>query len=199
MANSIEVRVPDEIMDYKESIVMGLSLRQLLFGTIALGTSVPVFFLLKSVNEDLAVFATMAVSAPSFLVGFVKKDGYTFENYFKIHFKNFLSKSKRGYETEPQDELPIECEKYRSIVMDKMATADESDDKKGSEINNAAKKRKKRKSTNTTVCESEFIEIRAKDDERKRKAAYKSLTTAKRRSRAKKQKKKKTSENRSCA
>ena len=33
---SIEVRVPEEIKDYKESIIAGLSIRQLLCGGVAL-------------------------------------------------------------------------------------------------------------------------------------------------------------------
>jgi hypothetical protein len=120
LANSIEVRVPDEIMDYKESIIAGLSIRQLVCGGVALLCGVPTFFLLKGISEDLAMYTTMAVVAPAFLIGFIKKDGYTFEKYAKIRIYNFLSKSKRGYETNPQDSLPIEHEEYRQIVMEQL-------------------------------------------------------------------------------
>lgn len=171
MAGSIEVRVPEEIMDYKESIIMGLSLRQLICGSIALGVGIPTFFLLKDINEDLATYATMIVVIPAFLVGFIKKDGYNFETYFKIRLYNFFAKAKRGYETELQNGLPIESEEYRAIMQEKLK---EESEKKGSEkvvrSNNKAKKSK-----NQYRPEFELIEVTKKSTKRKRKAAYKSL------------------------
>ena len=51
---SIEVRVPEEIADYKESIIAGLSIRQLICGGIALLCGIPTFLLFK--NKTLCFF-----------------------------------------------------------------------------------------------------------------------------------------------
>ena len=111
---SIEVRVPEEIADYKESIIAGLSIRQLVCGGIALLCGVPTFLLLKNINSDLATYATMIVTIPAFCLGFIKKDGYNFETFLKIKLYAFFSKNQRGYETNIEKNiLPIEVEQYR--------------------------------------------------------------------------------------
>ncbi|MBR1442878.1 MAG: PrgI family protein [Firmicutes bacterium] len=171
MAGSIEVRIPEEIMEYKESILMGLSVRQLVCGSIALAVGIPTFFLLKGISEDLATYATMVVVIPAFLVGFIKKDGYNFETYFKIRLYNFFAKSKRGYETELQDGLPIDVEEYRAIMQE---INSEDNVKKGSEKSvRSNSKTKKAKKLYRPECE--FIEVTEKSIKRKRKAAYKSI------------------------
>jgi hypothetical protein len=92
---SIEVRVPEEIKDYKESIIAGLSIRQLACGAVAFGCGVPTFLLLRNINMDLATYATMAAVVPAFCIGFIRKGGYTFEKYLKIKLKAVFGKNKR--------------------------------------------------------------------------------------------------------
>jgi hypothetical protein len=186
---SIEVRVPEEIYDYKESIIAGLSLRQLICGGIAMAMGLPAFFLLKDINEDLATYVTMAVVIPAFCVGFIKKDGYNFETFAKIRLYSMFSKSKRTYETNPEEnEIPVESEEYRLYK-------DEKEIKRGE--NNVRQKNKKVKNRTIDREECEFVEISEKNSERKRKAIYQSLAKAKRNNRKEKPKKEKTAEGRS--
>ena len=184
---SIEVRVPEEIKDYKESIVAGLSIRQLACGAIALGCGIPTFLLLRHINNDVATYCTMAVTVPAFCVGFIKKNGYTFEKYIKIKFRAMFGRNKRTYETKG-DLPPIEVEEYREILQ-KQAEAEKNEGikKNKGELKVVKKKRVSAK----TARESEIIEITAQSDARKRKAAYKAIKNKERVNRTKKQAKEK--------
>ena len=187
---ALEVRIPDEIKDYKESIIAGLSIRQMICGSIALLCGIPTFLLLKNINEDVATYATMAVVAPAFCVGFIKKDGYTFEVFLKIRLNAMFAKSKRGYETDSEKNYyPDEIERYRQF-SDEISAEDEQDkkDKEVKKIDRSKKGKAKTREPN----EYELIEVTEKSIERKRKAAYKSLKAAARANRKKKPKEEKT-------
>ena len=176
---SIEVRVPEEISDYKESIVAGLSVRQLICGGAAFLCGIPTFMLLKDFNMDIATYATMIVVVPAFCVGFIKKDGYNFEHYLKIRLKAMFCKHKQSYETDPDaNELPAEVEKYREAVQEyyrELEEAEENDrtsKKKGGSVH-FKKKRKRNRSNHRN--ETDFIEVTKKSSKRARKAAFKSI------------------------
>ncbi len=196
---SIEVRVPEEIEDYKESIVAGLSVRQLVCSGIALLCGIPTFLLLKNINADLATYSTMIVVVPAFCVGFIKKDGYNFETYLKIRLYNLLSKPQRGYESNPDENvLPIEVEEYRAAIQVvqkeeiKQAASNANKKKRGEKFVLFKKKCQNRKVKATARYEYDLAEISAKSIKRKRKAAYKSIKAAEGYHREKKQKEEKT-------
>lgn len=177
---SIEVRVPEEIKEYKESIIAGLSVRQLICGGAALLCGIPTFLLLKNINMDLATYATMAVTIPAFCVGFIKKGGYNFETYLKIRLYTFFVKSKRGYETHiDRNSLPIEVEQYRQAAQAIMAEEKENENKKGGRERAVHKEKQVSGGyAKTTKTEHDFIEVTEKSIKRKRKAAYKSIKAA---------------------
>lgn len=116
---SIEVRVPEEIKDYKENIIAGLSVRQLICGGIALLCGIPTFLLLKNINMDIATYATMLVVVPAFCVGFIKKDGYTFENYIKIRMRSYFVKTAEYMKQSP---IKILFPQNRDIIQKIMST-----------------------------------------------------------------------------
>ena len=96
---SIEVRIPKEIKEYKEKIIFGLNLRQLISvfigGVICLST----FFIIKPiVGVDLATDIIIIEAIPIFAFGFIKVRSFNFETYAKIFIKHKLGKSKRTYE-----------------------------------------------------------------------------------------------------
>lgn len=96
---SIEVRIPKEIKEYKEKIIFGLNLRQLISvlvgGIICLST----FFLIKPiVGVDLASDIIIIEAIPIFAFGFIKVRSFNFETYAKIFLKHKLGKNKRTYE-----------------------------------------------------------------------------------------------------
>ncbi|MBR1441998.1 MAG: PrgI family protein [Firmicutes bacterium] len=186
---SIEVRVPEEIKDYKESIVAGLSIRQLLCGGVALLMGVPTFLLLRNIDQDLATYATMAVVVPAFCIGFIKKDGYNFETFLKIKLQSFFGKNKRTYETNTTSHiLPIEIEEYAEVYEEMNKEKQEMEKERGGKC---VRNKKKRKSERTTKqSEYDLIEVTAKTVKRKRKTAYKNIKAAARANRAKKQEEK---------
>ena len=187
----IEVRVPDEIKDYKESIVAGLSIRQLVCGAIALGCGIPTFLLLKNFSNDLATYATMAVTVPAFCVGFIKKDGYTFEKYIKIRFKAMFGKSKRTYQTKG-NLPPVEVEEYREELQKYLAEKqlEELKERKSKKKMGGVRVAKKCVSSNAKR-EAEIIEITTQSPERKRKAAFKAIKSTEKSRRKEEQKDKK--------
>ena len=187
---SIEVRVPEEIKDYKESIVAGLSIRQLACGGVALGCGIPTFLLLRNINMDLATYATMVVVIPAFCVGFIKKGGYTFEKYIKIKIRAAFGKNKRTYETKG-DAPPIEVEEYRAyyqqLAAEQAKTEENGTNKKEVVKNIHSKgKRNSKKAQRKDKREYEIAEITAQSLKRTRKTAYKAIKTAGRTSRKKK-------------
>jgi hypothetical protein len=196
---SIEVRVPEEIADYKESIVAGLSIRQLVCGGIAMVCGVPTFLLLKNVNADLATYTTMAVTIPAFCIGFIKKDGYNFETYLKIRLYTLFSKNQRGYETDNYaNELPIEVEEYRPIIQKLQAEKEVNEDKKRGE-NRVIKKEKQvsRGVAKQTKTEYDLVEVTEKSLKRARKTAYKKFKATAGGNRKEKQEEKEKTESRS--
>lgn len=202
---SIEVRVPEEIADYKESIIAGLSIRQLVCGGIALLCGIPTFLLLKNINSDLATYATMIVTIPAFCLGFIKKDGYNFETFLKIKLYTFFSKNQRGYETNIEKNiLPVEVEQYRQAIQEMMAEEEKEITQQGKKRGDkrVLKKREQRhKSKNKGKAKPEYdlVEITKKSAERKRKTAYKSIKAAAGNNRKEKQKKPKKTKSRGGA
>ena len=200
---SIEVRVPEEIADYKESIIAGLSIRQLVCGGAALLCGVPTFLLLKNINADLATYATMVVTIPAFCLGFIKIDGHNFETFLKIKLYSFFSKNQRGYETNIEENiLPIEVEQYRQAIQEAIAEEEKKNMQQGKNrgdrrVLSKTEQRRKSKNKGKTKPEYDLVEITKKGTERKRKAAYKSLKAATRSNRKKKQKTPKKTESRS--
>lgn len=82
---SIEVRVPEEITDYKAKILFGLTGRQILGACIGSLIGFGSYYFIKPlVGEDTAMFITMALSSPVFAWGFISPEGYAFEKYLKI-------------------------------------------------------------------------------------------------------------------
>ena len=175
---SIEVRVPEEIKDYKESIVAGLSIRQLACGAVAFGCGIPTFLLLRNINMDFATYATMVVVIPAFCVGFIRKNGYTFEKYIKIKVKAMFGKNKRTYVT-MGTAPPIEVEDYRAYYQQIMVEQAENEGKKNKEEVgkniHSKEKRNTKKTCRKNEREYEIAEISKKGYKRARKAAYKAI------------------------
>ena len=62
----MEVRIPKEVRDYQEAVFFGLSMRQFIFSILAIGVSVGLYFILRSIVGEAEI-------------GFVKYNGMTAE------------------------------------------------------------------------------------------------------------------------
>lgn len=199
---SIEVRVPEEIENYKESLVFGLSGRQLVWGAVALFVGLPLFFGTRKLtgNDYISFAVALPVITLSFCMGFKKFDGYNFETFAKIMLYSLFSKDKRGYEYDSEANAePIEVETFRAEIQKKRKEEerkkieDSLSNKKGG-IHIAHKQSKircKKKIKRTTIPEYELVEVSEKTIQRKRKNAATEIKVAARKNRKSKSKKEK--------
>ena len=96
----LEVRIPKEITEYKEKILFGLSWRQLLCFAIAIGLGVVSYLLLlPHIGADAASYIVIIEVIPVFAVGFVRKNGFTFEKYVAMILRHMFITRKRKYKT----------------------------------------------------------------------------------------------------
>lgn len=211
----LEVRVPDDINEYHERIIAGLSIRQLISIGAAIAVAVPSFFLLRNISMELAVYAPMVVAIPIVLVGFFKKDGYFFEDLVMIRLKYYFSRTRRGYETDVENnQLPIEAEGCRRLIQDyykeveTRKTAESLGKNKGFGLlrkkeegesekivfdkKEKIKERKSGKAHKGKTRESYLIEVSAKNSKAKRKAAAKAIKASTRSYRTAERKEEKT-------
>lgn len=113
---SIEVRIPKEIKEYKEKIIFGLSLRQLISVSIAGIVCLSTYFLTKPfLGSNLASDIIIIEAMPIFAFGFIKVRGLNFEEYAVIFLKHKLGRNKRTYE----NKLSIEYIKNENIENSK--------------------------------------------------------------------------------
>ncbi len=98
----IEIKIPKEIRDFKSKVIFNLTVRQIISLVVALIINVPLYIFSKNLfGEDTAGWLIIIISAPIFLIGFVKKDGMSYEKYFLIMLRfNFLTPRIRKYKTE---------------------------------------------------------------------------------------------------
>lgn len=98
---SIEVRIPKEITEYKEKILFGLTIRQLLCFALAIILGIGSYLLLKIyVGKEIASYVVIIEVLPIFATGFFKKNGFTFEQYVRLILRHKLGRTKRKYQTE---------------------------------------------------------------------------------------------------
>lgn len=78
----IEVKIPKEIRQYKESIFFGLSARQFFCAILAVVIAVCVYMLLGQViGKETASWLCIVLAAPAAMAGFFSYNGMTFEQF----------------------------------------------------------------------------------------------------------------------
>lgn len=98
----IERPIPKEIKDFKEKVVFGLTIRQLVATIITLGICIPTYVLGRPyVGDEVASWACILVGVPSIAFGFFSKNGMTFEKYVGAIVKSsVILPTQRKYKTE---------------------------------------------------------------------------------------------------
>ena len=82
----ITIRIPKDIREYKEKILAGLTIRQLICTIITLGIVVPLYFLGSGVIPDeLLSWTVILIAAPIVSIGFIKIHKMPFEKFI-VHF-----------------------------------------------------------------------------------------------------------------
>ncbi|MCU7194811.1 hypothetical protein GMA43_11885 [Turicibacter sanguinis] len=98
---SLEVKIPKEITEYEGKIIFGLTGRQILASFVAIGTMLIIYpNVTKLLGEKVGQPIAMLIIVPIWLVGFVKKDGLSFEKYALNIIRFYFSKKKRYFSTD---------------------------------------------------------------------------------------------------
>jgi len=100
MANGLMTDIPKEITAYKEKIIAGRTIRQIICLSLAILIGFAAFAVAKfgfGTSTDKATDILIPFTIPFLLVGFFKKDGYPFEKYILIMLKHHLGAKKKKY------------------------------------------------------------------------------------------------------
>ena len=95
----IEVKIPKEVRQHKESIFFGLSLRQFICSILAVAIAAGVYLGLgKVVSKDSASWLCILLAAPMAMAGFFSYNGLNFEQFIWAFIKSeFLCAGERPY------------------------------------------------------------------------------------------------------
>lgn len=87
----VEVKINREIRNYTETMFFGLSLRQFIFSALACAAAVGLYFLLKPhVGTETVSWVCVLGAAPFAVLGFVKYNGMTAEQFIIAWIKSEL-------------------------------------------------------------------------------------------------------------
>lgn len=78
----IVVKIPKDIREYKEKIMLGLNARQLISVIVAITICIPTYIVgRKYMSDDSISWVIILISFPLGMIGFLKKNGMAFEKY----------------------------------------------------------------------------------------------------------------------
>lgn len=114
--NNMEVRVHEEISEYKEKFY-GLTLRRWISVIITVIVDVPLYIFLNSyVPDDILQIMVIIISGPVLLIGFVPFQQLPMEKFLKYFFRNYLNLYK-PLEYKTDLEVKREKEYYESLTF----------------------------------------------------------------------------------
>ncbi|MCL1824130.1 MAG: PrgI family protein [Oscillospiraceae bacterium] len=98
----ITIRIPKDIREYREKIVFGLTIRQLICGFLALGIAVPLYYFgSKYIHQELISWIVILTVVPICAIGFVKIHKMPFEKYLvHLFYQLFLIPVNRVFKSE---------------------------------------------------------------------------------------------------
>ena len=97
----MEIKVNREIRDHSESLLLGLSLRQLVFSALAILVAVCVYFLLRgSFSLETLSWLCILCAAPFAALGFVRFNGMNATQLLAVILKYLVTPKLLFYQTE---------------------------------------------------------------------------------------------------
>ena len=150
---AIEIKIPKEIKEYKETFLFGLTVKKFISLAAALLICVPLYIFGKNfMPEEMVSWAVIIVGAPILGIGFITYHNMTFTQFVKRLFYMNFHPQKRKYIELPvfwyarqqaiSDMLLIEAEQKKARLAEKKKTDPTkynkyiylSENKKGTEI-----------------------------------------------------------------
>ena len=93
----MEIKIPKEIRQYEEGFFLGLSLRQCLFGALAIAVAVAVFVLLQPMlGLETVSWVCVLAAAPFAFAVFFRYHGMTFVLVGTIKASDYIVKDMLG-------------------------------------------------------------------------------------------------------
>ncbi len=97
----MEIKVNKEIMDYHESILLGLNMREILSIVVSASCAGAVYFLLKDrLSTGITGWICLAVAAPGVVFGFIKVNGVPFEKFITSYLRYWTAPRTRVFISE---------------------------------------------------------------------------------------------------
>lgn len=114
---AIEIKIPKEIKEYKETFLFGLTIKKFISLAFALLICVPLYIFGKDfMTEEMVSWAVIIIGAPILGIGFVTYHNLTFAQLVKRFFEMTFHPQKRKY-----IELPIFWHARQQIIADMLA------------------------------------------------------------------------------
>ena len=113
----MQVNINKEFQHYEEDVFMGLSLRQLLWSGVAVGTAVAVYFGLQPwLGQETVSWVCIVAATPFALAGFFQYDQLTVWKFLKAVFETeFLRSGPRMWAAENRFEPRPQAHKTRGF------------------------------------------------------------------------------------
>lgn len=87
--NTIEIKIPKEVRQHKESIFFGLSVRQFICSAFAVAIAVGLYILCgKTIGKETASWVCILSAAPFAIAGFFSYNGMTLEKFVWVFLKS---------------------------------------------------------------------------------------------------------------
>ena len=87
--NTIEVKIPKEVRQHKESIFFGLSVRQFICSAFAVVIAAGIYLLLgNTIGKETASWVCILAAAPFAIAGFFTYNGMTLEQFVWVFLKS---------------------------------------------------------------------------------------------------------------
>lgn len=114
MNNNFVVSIPKELKDIQAKLLFGLTKRQLIGFGIACITGGIVFFLLKDISINAAMYSLFFVAMPSIFITIFKKNGIYGEKWLLLFIEyKLLNNHKRKYKVNKRN---VALAKERNMI-----------------------------------------------------------------------------------
>lgn len=139
----IRAQIPQDVTDYKEEFIFGLTLRKLISVVSTILLVAVIYFVGKNfVDTSIIIYFAAILSAPIVLIGFKSINGMPFEKYAELIWTFFTKEQRRKFIYIPEEEKNSLNIKLLLLTGEKMLRKDEIQKiKKQEKLNRQSEKR----------------------------------------------------------
>ena len=122
----IRAQIPQDVTDYKEEFIFGLTLRKLISVVSTILLVAVIYFIGKNfVDTSIIIYFAAILSAPIVLIGFKSINSMPFEKYAELIWNFFTKEQRRKFIYIPEEEKNSLDIKLLLLTGEKMLRKDE--------------------------------------------------------------------------